>query len=177
MIVPLSQCATQQDFIDLYGQEEAIEITNLCDSLATTINTTKLQLGLDLAQDIVNAKFLIASDCGRALIKTSCRMLVLWISRYVMDSTKSRPMVDEDYKRAMEMLEYACTECVDRCPLSKEEVNSILGQNVSRSTKLRCYSGEGNRFKRGRRRIKVDRFHEKFDGFFYEHYYSHDHYN
>ena len=161
MITPLTNCATIQDFIDLYEMEEAIEITNLCDELASTINTAKLQAALDNAHGLVNARYLIAGDCGRALIKTSCKQIILWVARYLADTTKSRPMVDEDYKRAMEFLDYACNKCIDRCPLSRAEIESILGADVSTRTKLRCCSGNGNRFtsRSFRPRAKVDRYY------------------
>lgn len=163
MVTPLTNCATIQDFINIYELNEAIEISNLCgDELNDTINTDKLQAALDNAHDIINSRYLIASDCGRALIKTSCKQLVLWVARYIADTTKSRPMVDEDYKRAMEMLEYACKECADRCPLSSAELEEILGENISRRSRLRCYRGNGNRFfGRHAQRIKVDRFATK----------------
>ena len=167
MVTLLTDCAAQQDFIDLYEMTEAIEITNLCDELSNTINTAKLQAGLNNATELVNSRYLIASDCGRALIKTSCKQLVLWIARYLMDTTKSRPMVNEDYDRAMDFLRYACEECAERCPLSREDIEDILGENISTRTRLRCSSGKGNVFNRRRfpRRVKVDRYSIK-DGVF-----------
>lgn len=163
MVTPLSNCATIQDFINIYELNEAIEISNLCgDELDDEINTDKLQAALDNAHDIINSRYLIASDCGRALIKTSCKQLVLWVTRYIADTTKSRPMVDEDYKRAMEMLEYACKECAIRCPLSRMEIEDILGENISRRSRLKCFRGNGNRFYgRHARRVKVDRYATK----------------
>lgn len=141
MLTPITNAATIADFTIAYGDEETLEITNLCDELATTVNTVKLQSALDRAHDLINSKFYIASDCGRALIKVSAKQLVLWISRYLLDTTKSRPMVDEDYKNAMDYLQYACTECVSRCPLSKEEIESILGFTGTSRSRFRGYSG------------------------------------
>lgn len=158
MVTLLTNCATQQDFIDLYEMREAIEITNLCDELASMINTPKLQTMLDNAHGIVNSRYLIASDCGRALIKTSCKQIVLWIARYLGDTTKSRPMVNEDYQHAMQLLDYACKLCNDRCPLTQEEIKEILGEDTTNSAKLRCFAGNGNKFNRFPRRRKVDRF-------------------
>jgi hypothetical protein len=146
MVMLLSSAtATTQDFIDLYGQEEAIEITNLCDPLINTINLVKLQAGLDNARSLINSRYIIASDCGRALIKTSSKQLVLWVARYILDTTKARPFVDEDYDRAMDMLDYACNKCGDRCPLSRLEIEQILGENLSNRSRVRSFSGACNR--------------------------------
>ena len=155
----LTNCVTQQDMIDFYGFEEILELTNLCDELADTINTTKLQAALDAAHGILNSRYLIAGDCGRALIKTSCQSIIYWICRYLMDQTKSRPMVNEDYDHAMALLDYACKECIERCPLSAEEITDILGEDaVPTRSRLRCYSGGGNRFNTFAPRIKVDTY-------------------
>lgn len=139
---------TTQDFIDLYGEEEAIEITNLCNPLADTINQTKLLAGLNNAKDMVRGRMLIANDCGRALIAVSAKQIVLWIMRYIMDSTKARPFVDDDYDKAMEFLEYACNKCAERCPLSTAQIEEILGEGLITKSRLRCFSGYGNTIKR-----------------------------
>lgn len=143
--ISLFDDVTTQDFIDLYEETEAIEITNLYDELATTINQTKLNAGLANAKQLVFARFLQAGDCGRALIVVARKQLVLWIMRYILDTVKARPFVNEDYQKAMEYLEFACEGCLDRCPLSLDEIELILGQRVTTRSRLRCSSGYTSR--------------------------------
>ena len=140
--------ATTQDFIDLYGMEEAIEITNLCEPLNDTVDMVKLQAMIDNAKALVLGRLMIANECGRALIKVSAKQLILWISRYIGDSTKSRPFVSEDYDRAIAYLDYACKDCSKRCPLTFDEIKLILGDDANQTrSRFRAYCGVGNKFK------------------------------
>lgn len=144
----LDDAATIQDFIDLYGEEETLEITRLCQPLATTPDLVKLQAMIDNAKELVFARMLTANECGRALIKISAKQLILWIARYIGDSNKSRPFIEDDYKKAIAYLDYACDKCSERCPLSTADLELILGEDLpSTRSRLRAYSGYGNQLR------------------------------
>lgn len=142
----LSNCITIQDFIIAYEEQEAIEITNLCNELSNTIDEVKLQHAIDRAHEFVNARYLMASDCGRAYIKISCRQILLWLTRAFLDTTKSRPFVIEDEQRAIDLLNYACNECSTKCPLTDLEIKEILGSDYRLTkSRLMCSSGRTDR--------------------------------
>lgn len=145
----LSNCITTQDFIIAYEEQEAIEITNLTNEFSNAIDLIKLQHAIDRAHEFVNARYLMASDCGRAYIKISCRQILLWLTRAFLDTTKSRPFVVEDEQRAIDLLNYACNECTTKCPLNDLEIIEILGPDyITTKPRIMCSSGhtERNRF-------------------------------
>lgn len=140
--MPFSACVTEAELIVALESVEVLELSRLTDPLATTIDSVKVQYALDRATDFINSYYLMSNDCGKAYIKTVCKQVTIWITRYFMDSTKSRPFVEEDYTRAMELLKYACTECVKRCPLTQQQIDDLLGEDATSSI-LKCYSGCG----------------------------------
>ena len=170
MIIPLTAQATIQDLINIYEEEQALELSQLCDELAANRDDVKLQAALDNALSIINGYYLTSSDCGKALIKTAGKQLQLWLAVYIADTIKSRPFVEEGYNKAMEMLKYACTECVDRCPLNRAELETILGEGVSRRSRLRCYSGRRTRI--AERTEIHPAFKSRLDNYFVNYYNS-----
>ena len=63
---PFKDVVTIPDFIAVYENEEALQISNLHEPLSNQINEVKLRAGIDNASEMVWARYLIANDCGRA---------------------------------------------------------------------------------------------------------------
>lgn len=157
MFTFLTDCATVADFTTLYGESEVMELSNLCDPLDDTIDNDKIQQGLDLATEQINSYYAVASDCGKALIKINCRMFALRIARYILDTTKSRPHVEDDYKMSIDQITNYCSCDKGRCPLSTEQLKDILGDEFKSSrARYRGFAGTGRRISRMRRRSLVD---------------------
>lgn len=95
---------TPADFILLWGNLDATELSNIDDASATLPNIPRLQWALDLAMS--EAMSFIPPACigGKLAVLNSPR-IVLSIARYLLDITlRARPDVSEEYKRCIEML-------------------------------------------------------------------------
>jgi phage gp36-like protein len=133
----LSACVTVDNLVLALEPNEILELSRLTDPLATTIDTLKVQYALDRTTELLNSYYLISNNCGKAYIKMVCKQTTIWIARYFLDTTKSRPFVEQDYERAMELLKYACTDCTKNCPLTPQQIANLLGTDVI-SSNLRC---------------------------------------
>lgn len=139
----LVNMATIEDFVIAFEAQEGLEITNLHDELAPTRDDIKLQHALDRAHELLNGRYIMTNDCGRALLRLSAKQLILWITRYLLDTIHSRPFVEDDYKKAMEWVDLTCEECKVRCPLTSAEIKDILGADyVPSKPRARFYSGD-----------------------------------
>lgn len=95
---------TPADFILLWGNLDATELSNVDDASATQPNIARLQWAIDLAMS--EAMSFIPPACigGKLAVLNSPR-IVLSIARYLLDITlRARPDVSEEYKRCIEML-------------------------------------------------------------------------
>ena len=159
MLTLLSNCATIADFELYFGTQETIELSDLCDPLNTVINTDKIQLALDMAHDTLNGYYAVASDCGRAMIKLNCKRMVMVIARSILDTTKSRPNVQEDLEFVLNQIKEFCSCDNSRCPLSPSDLKDILGDDYqSNRATYRGYPGIGRRIQEIPDRSFVDRY-------------------
>jgi phage gp36-like protein len=97
--------ATQQEFIEAFGEQEAIMLTNLDDASALAINTIRLDRAL------VDASALIDTYCGARYVlplsplPQSVIPYCLDIARYRLDRIRSREDVRLRYEDAIKYLE------------------------------------------------------------------------
>lgn len=100
--------ATQQDFIDAFGEREVIMLTNLYVPTATVINTAKLiqcqEDGKALIDGMISTCHTVAAQMPFALIPPLLRTFELDICRYKMDSVQAREDVRKRYEDAMKQL-------------------------------------------------------------------------
>lgn len=142
MTIPLmSPCATVDDLKLWLGEDEVIQLSDLCDPLNATLDLDKLQQALDFALDQLNGFYITGSDCGKALIKLNCRYFTLVFARVILDTTKARPHVTEDYNNVLEQIKNFCACDRTRCPIDASTLDSILG-NTNSSTRAK-YRGSG----------------------------------
>ena len=141
-------CLTLEQFVLALEPQEVLELSNLTDPLAPTINEAKVQFAIDRAIGIINGYYVTTNDCGKAYIKLQCQQLIIDIARYYLDTTKARPFVKENYDEAIRLLEYACTDCIKYCPLDIKEIETILGVTASRAGRFRGFAGSRTRVKK-----------------------------
>jgi phage gp36-like protein len=97
--------ATQQDFVDAFGESEAVMLTNLDDASATAINPVPLDRAL------VDASALIDTYCGSRYrlplspLPVAVVPYCLDIARYRLDRIRSREDVRQRYEDAIRYLE------------------------------------------------------------------------
>lgn len=120
----LTQTCTLADLELALETKEYTELSNLCDKNGE-INTAKLQFALDRAYSLMDSYFKISGNCGRAMIQCAEPIMCIFIARYLLDTIKSRPQVERDYKEAMTMLKEARELNESSCPLSQEELNTL----------------------------------------------------
>lgn len=127
-MILLSNEVTQADFITALEEEEVLELSELYDPTNPVIDTIKIDYALSRAHDELNVAFIAAGNCGKAMIKTNARSLVIAIARVLLDTVKARPHVQEDARYAREQLQYyQIYDDKYNCPLSQEQLEEILG--------------------------------------------------
>lgn len=99
--------ATPADFILAFGQRETIQLTNLEDPKATTVNLAKLNMAIQDATALIDNYVIQASRAGKFLISSNRRRTALTIARYYLDSVRKRKDIVEDYERCIKELDKA----------------------------------------------------------------------
>jgi hypothetical protein len=133
----LTPCLTLAEFILALEQTEVLELSRLYDPLNPTIDEPKVNFALSRALSHINSSFVTSNICGKAFIKLNCQQLTIWLARYFLDTTKSRPFVEEDYKKALDLLDFACKCKQGSCPISQAEIEEILGPGAGTVSKFR----------------------------------------
>lgn len=99
------QLATIQDYVLIYGIQEAIQASNDDNGGATTINEPRLQAELDNAAIMLENYIQVATWSGKALLAGSFKRTQLVITRYYL-LNKTRPQVVQDeFKRTLQWIE------------------------------------------------------------------------
>lgn len=103
----MATTATIDDFVLAFGEQEALELTNLDNPDATIIDGTKLQFALDVADNLIGAYYARAGSIGKVIINKSRLLFNLRVARKLLDLYKDRPQVKEDYEQVIAILEFA----------------------------------------------------------------------
>lgn len=100
--------ATQQDFVDAFGRQEVIMLTNLYLPTATSINTAKLTQCQEDAYALINGMIstcpTVAAQMPFVTVPPLLRAYELDICRYRLDSVQARDDVRRRYEDAMKQL-------------------------------------------------------------------------
>ena len=97
--------ATVQDFIDYFGDQESLELTNLDDPTAQTVNEELLRRSLDHAHAEVNSY--LAGSYTLPLTQTVPQILKydeLEIARFRLDKYRTREDVQQRYELVIQRL-------------------------------------------------------------------------
>jgi phage gp36-like protein len=92
------------DFIDAYGLEEAIMISNPDNALAQSPDEYKFLRAFEDAEALWNTYLLAIDFANRAAITAGKRRTILIFARYFLDSRCRRKNVTADYENAVENL-------------------------------------------------------------------------
>lgn len=101
------QCspATVDYFIDIYGFNEALELSRLEDPTANTINYERIQLALNDAALLIQSFAETAAPQGKLLIAGSYRRTQAVLARYYLDSLRPRQQVVDAAESALKQLD------------------------------------------------------------------------
>jgi phage gp36-like protein len=96
--------ASPDDFIVAYGLKEAIQLTNIDDAAATTVNVAKLRMAIQDANSLIDSYIEQSGKAGMVLITSNRRRTALIIARYYLDTVRRREDVKADYETALKQL-------------------------------------------------------------------------
>lgn len=97
--------ATVDDFILAYGMQEAVQISNIDNPSANTVNEARIRMALEDAESLIDSYVTQAPKAGIILISANRRRTTLILARYFLDSVRRREDITQDYERAIKELE------------------------------------------------------------------------
>jgi phage gp36-like protein len=92
------------DFIDAFGLEEAITISNPDNALATSPDEHKFQRAFEDAEALWDTYLLAVNAANRSIINAGKRRTMLIFTRYFLDSRCRRKNVTADYEAAIDSI-------------------------------------------------------------------------
>lgn len=96
--------ATVGDFVLAFGQKEAVQLSNIDDAAATTINVAKVNMAIADANSLIDSYIEQSGKAGMVLITSNRRRTALIIARYYLDTVRRREDVKNDYESALKQL-------------------------------------------------------------------------
>jgi len=96
--------ASPDDFIVAYGLKEAIQLTNIDDAAATSVNVAKLRMAIQDANSLIDSYIEQSGKAGMVLITSNRRRTALIVARYYLDTVRRREDVKSDYETALKQL-------------------------------------------------------------------------
>jgi phage gp36-like protein len=96
--------ASPDDFVTAFGLKEAIQLTNIDDAAATTVNVAKLRMAIQDANSLIDSYIEQSGKAGMVLITSNRRRTALIIARYYLDTVRRREDVKADYETALKQL-------------------------------------------------------------------------
>ena len=96
--------ASPDDFIVAYGLKEAIQLTNIDDAAATSVNVAKLRMAIQDANSLIDSYIEQSGKAGMVLITSNRRRTAIIIARYYLDTVRRREDVKADYETALKQL-------------------------------------------------------------------------
>jgi phage gp36-like protein len=97
--------ASPDDFIVAFGLKEAIQLTNIDDAAATTVNVAKLQMAIQDANSLIDSYIEQSGKAGMVLITSNRRRTALIVARYYLDTVRRREDVYKDYDAALKQMQ------------------------------------------------------------------------
>jgi len=97
--------ASPDDFILAYGLKEAIQLTNIDDASATSINAAKLRMAITDANSLIDSYIEQSGKAGQVLITSNRRRTALIIARYYLDTVRRRDDVRADFETCLKQIQ------------------------------------------------------------------------
>jgi phage gp36-like protein len=97
--------ATVEYFVEVFGYQEAVELSNIDNPTGNQINVDKIQVALNDAATLINNYIITAPPQGKILIAGSYRRTQAIIARWYLDILRPRQQVIDAAEKALEQLE------------------------------------------------------------------------
>lgn len=118
-------------FVEIFGYQEAIELSKIDDPTSNTINNQKIQVALNDAAALINNYILTAPPQGKILIAGSYRRTQAIIARWYLDTLRPRQQVIDAAKGALEQLELWAAKGNPSAALKWQEAYGYWGVGCS----------------------------------------------
>ena len=97
--------ATPDDFVLAYGLKEAIQLTNIDDAAATSVNQAKLWMAIQDSNSLIDSHIEQAGKAGQVIISSNRKRTALIVARYYLDTVRRREDVYRDYENCLKLLD------------------------------------------------------------------------
>ena len=97
--------ASPDDFIVAYGLKEAIQLTNIDDAAATSVNVAKLRMAIQDANSLIDSYIEQSGKAGMVLITSNRRRTALIVARYYLDTVRRREDVRADFETSLKQMQ------------------------------------------------------------------------
>lgn len=140
------QCspATVDYFIDIYGFNEALELSRLEDPTANTINYERIQLALNDAALLIQSFAETAAPQGKLLIAGSYRRTQAILARWYLDTLRPRQQVVDAAEAALKQLDLWAAKASPSSGLKWQEAyrywNSACAMTMSNTQRDRAFT-------------------------------------
>ena len=113
---------TPDDFVIAFGYKEAVQLSNLDNPSANSVNTERVWMAIQDACALIDSYIAQAPRANKLIISSSRRRVALVFARYYLDSVRRREDVTADYERAIKELDQAM-----QAPYIKPEADCSAG--------------------------------------------------
>lgn len=123
--------ATVDYFVEVFGYQEAVELSNIDSPTGNKISNKKIQIALNDAAALINNYILTAPPQGKILIAGSYRRTQAIIARWYLDVLRPRQQVVEAAENALKQLELWASRSSPSSGLKWQEAYRYWAGNCS----------------------------------------------
>jgi phage gp36-like protein len=123
--------ATVDYFVEVFGYQEAVELSNIDNPTGNSVDVDKIQIALNDAAALINNYILTAPPQGKILIAGSYRRTQAVIARWYLDILRPRQQVIEAAEKALQQLELWAAKSSPSSGLKWQEAYKYWGSYCS----------------------------------------------
>lgn len=123
--------ATVDYFIEVFGYQEAIELSNIDNPTGNQINYNKIQIALNDAAALINNYIITAPPQGKILIAGSYRRTQAILARKYLDILRPRQQVLDAAEQALQQLEIWASKASPSSGLKWQEAYRYWGSGCT----------------------------------------------
>lgn len=143
MSIPATLKPTVKDFVDLFGSDEASELTAMQDPLLQGYIPEKIEKAIDYAWCIVESHDAKSANlCTKYAIRKAADWLTLDIARYRLDGYRPSENVQKRYDDAIEYMRTCLEERDQYCVLTDDEKEDLGLDTINYNRIIGCDSEE-----------------------------------
>jgi phage gp36-like protein len=138
--------ASPDDFILAFGLKEAIQLTNIDDAAAKSVNVAKLRMAIQDANSLIDSYIEQSGKAGQVLITSNRRRTALTVARYYLDTVRRRDDVRLDFENCLKQIQAEMAMTAIRAGNGDSAIDTAEGIMRSWRTPQRYNSVSGKGF-------------------------------